>query len=97
MSNETIFGPQNEAERLIYAEESLLCDVQELICETLHDKGMTRAELAFNMAITPARVTRILNGEESLTLRTLARVFYALGESCAVVRVTSNEQGNPDD
>lgn len=41
--------------------------------------GMKSKDLAEKMGVSPARVSRILKGEQSMTLSTLARLETALG------------------
>ncbi|PWI45165.1 helix-turn-helix transcriptional regulator [Streptomyces sp. ICBB 8177] len=42
-------------------------------------RGMTRADLAKAMGVSPGRVSQILSGDANLTVRTLASVAEALG------------------
>jgi transcriptional regulator with XRE-family HTH domain len=44
----------------------------------LRERGMTRADLAARMHVSPGRVSQILGGGENLTLRTLAALSTAL-------------------
>ena len=45
----------------------------------MREHGLTRADLAARMGVSPGRVSQILGGGENLTLRTLAAVSTALG------------------
>ena len=47
--------------------------------------GQTRADLARSLGWKPARVTKVLGGEENLTLRTLHAIYKALGYTFDVV------------
>src|SRR5580698_7613690 len=47
--------------------------------------GMTKADLARRLDWTPGRVSKVLGGEENLTLRTLHAVYGALGYTFDVV------------
>lgn len=42
--------------------------------------GISQSELARRMGVTPARVTKILSGQENLSLKTIAKVSTALGK-----------------
>ncbi len=42
------------------------------------ERGLTRADLAARMGVSPGRVSQILGGGENLTLRTLAALAAAL-------------------
>lgn len=71
----------------IFAEEGFIADVQFAIHNLLEDKKMTRADLARALDISQARVSQMFgDAAKNLTLRTLARIFHALGED---IRVTS--------
>jgi transcriptional regulator with XRE-family HTH domain len=44
----------------------------------MRERGITRADLAARMGVSPGRVSQILGGGENLTLRTLAALAGAL-------------------
>ena len=44
----------------------------------MRERGITRADLAARMGVSPGRVSQILGGGENLTLRTLAALASAL-------------------
>ena len=44
----------------------------------MRQRGLTRAELAERLGVSPGRVSQILSGGENLTLRTLAALSTAL-------------------
>jgi transcriptional regulator with XRE-family HTH domain len=44
----------------------------------MREHGLTRADLAARMGVSPGRVSQILGGGENLTLRTLAALSTAL-------------------
>src|SRR5260370_35568756 len=44
----------------------------------MRERGITRADLAARMGVSPGRVSQILGGGENLTLRTLAPLARAL-------------------
>ncbi len=44
----------------------------------MRERGLTRADLAARMGVSPGRVSQILGGGENLTLRTLATLATAL-------------------
>src|ERR1700744_2629838 len=62
-------------------EDELLALVTQLTNEitwSLRERGLTRADLAARMGVSPGRVSQILGGGENLTLRTLAALTSAL-------------------
>jgi len=44
----------------------------------MRDRGLTRADLASRMGVSPGRISQVLSGGENLTLRTLASLATAL-------------------
>jgi transcriptional regulator with XRE-family HTH domain len=61
--------------------EELLALVTQLTNEInwyMRERGLTRADLAARMGVSPGRVSQILSGGENLTLRTLAALSTAL-------------------
>lgn len=73
-------------ERQIIAEEDLIIDAQFLIQEALDERGMTRAELAERTGISKARLSQIMRAEANPTLRTLAKLFYAMDDQLHLSR-----------
>jgi transcriptional regulator with XRE-family HTH domain len=62
-------------------DEEMLTLVTQLTNEIsfyLRERGISRAELAARMRVSPGRVSQILSGGENLTLRTLAALSTAL-------------------
>lgn len=73
---------QNSA---VYAEEALVVDVQSFLYRMMHEKGMSRSELAEAMGVTKARVTQIFSDEcKNFTVKLLARAVHAMGEQIEV-------------
>lgn len=44
----------------------------------MRERGLTRADLASRMGVSPGRISQVLSGGENLTLRTLASLATAL-------------------
>jgi len=62
-------------------DEEMLTLVTQLTNEVnwhMRERGLTRADLAARMGVSPGRVSQILGGGENLTLRTLAALSTAL-------------------
>jgi len=57
---------------------SLIAQVTNEITWYMSQRGLTRADLAGLMGVSPGRISQILSGAENLTLRTLAGVVAAL-------------------
>lgn len=54
-------------------------EISGAIFQRMKDLGMKKKDLAARMGVTPARISHILRGEQSMTLSTLARLETALG------------------
>lgn len=81
-------------EEAIRAEERFVVDVQHRIQTLLNDRGMTYANLASDLNVSGARVSQMFGDEASnLTLRTVARIFHALGEECEITSPRLEELG----
>lgn len=60
-------------------EQAKLDEVSVLLCKLLEHANVSRAELARRLNWKPSRVTKVLSGEDNLTLRTLIRLLDELG------------------
>jgi transcriptional regulator with XRE-family HTH domain len=56
----------------------LITELTNEITWQLSERGLTRADLASRLGVSPGRVSQILSGGENLTLRTLASLAAAL-------------------
>lgn len=73
---------QNSAE---FQEELFVSEIQSYLASLLEREGMNRADLARLLGVSRARVTQIFSDDcPNLTVRTLARLFFALGEEVTV-------------
>jgi transcriptional regulator with XRE-family HTH domain len=70
--------------KVIEAEENLLIDFHFQIQEMMSAKGLSRTELAEKAGISKARLSQILSNEANPTLKSMARLFHALGEKVCV-------------
>ena len=64
-----------------HIDQEMLALVTQLTNEVnwlMRERGLTRADLAARMGVSPGRVSQILGGGENLTLRTLAALSTAL-------------------
>jgi len=59
--------------------ETIILDLTEQISARMKEQGMTRAKLAEVLSVTPAAVTKLLNGNPNFTLKTLLKMADALG------------------
>jgi len=68
----------------LFQQERLLFDVTEQMCKSMQEKGVSRSQLAELLGKSKGRISQILDGERNLTLRVVANVFTALGQSLTV-------------
>lgn len=71
--------------------EDLVLDVTGEVCILLEKQGVSRSELARRIGVKPPTVTRILQGQDNFTLRTLTRIGHALN---MVIRCTFAPMGS---
>ncbi len=68
----------------LLAQETLILDATEAVCEWLAAEGLSRADLAERLGRSPAYVSQLLNGSRNMTLRTLADMAHALNREVQV-------------
>jgi transcriptional regulator with XRE-family HTH domain len=76
-----------------FREEFFVAQSQARLSEMLEDKGISRAELARKLDVSRARVTQIFSDDaKNLTLRLLARSFFALDEEPVIITKSEYER-----
>lgn len=69
-----------------FREEFFVANTQAHLASLLEERGVSRAELARKLNVSRARVTQIFSDEaKNLTLRLLARSFFALDEEPVIL------------
>lgn len=68
-------SPPSEDEKMLEYSMNFVFAVE----DRLDELGMSRAELAEKLHCKKSRVTRVLSGEENITLKTIAKYDAALG------------------
>ena len=61
------------------AQEDLIMEVTEILCELLEKERVSRKELAERLGKSKGFVSQLLNGGRNLTLRTVADILHVLG------------------
>jgi antitoxin component HigA of HigAB toxin-antitoxin module len=86
--------PENQR---VYEQERLLVDTVELIASIMKHRGMKKKELAQKIGRSRSFVTQVLRGNQNLTLRTVADLFYALDYRLAMhaIPFLTDERGTP--
>ena len=78
-------GPRNDDEARVFAAQAFIVDTQFRLHQLLKAKGVSQAELAERLKLTPARVSAMFGPRPNLTLETIGRIFAALGEEATLV------------
>ncbi len=73
--------------RRLLAQETLILDATEAVCEWLAAEGLSRADLAERLGRSPAYVAQLLNGSRNMTLRIFADMAQVLNRK---VRISSD-------
>ena len=79
MANSVIDDMNDPEFRKLLAQEELILEVTETICELLENEKVSRKELAERLGKSKGFVSQLLNGGRNLTLRTVADNFHVLG------------------
>jgi len=69
---------------LEYQCEMRFLEIAEEICIAMEMRGVTRTELAKRLKVTPQYVTKLLSGNENMTLVTLIKISRASGAGLSV-------------
>ncbi len=78
--NTSKINDMNDPEfRKLLAEQELILEVTETICDILEKENVSRKELADRLGKTKGFVSQLLNGGRNLTLRTVADILHVLG------------------
>jgi len=71
-------GLADARRQLGYYQEGLLMDVAARVVAAMESRGVTRAELARRLEVSPAYVTKMLRGHANLSIESLAKLAFAL-------------------
>jgi len=75
---------KDEEFRRLFAQEDLILEVTETICELLDNEKVSRKELADRLGKSKGFISQLLNGGRNLTLRTVADILHVLGYRIAL-------------
>jgi transcriptional regulator with XRE-family HTH domain len=70
---------KDEEFQRLFAQEDLIMEVTETLCELLEKEKISRKELANRLGKTKGFISQLLNGGRNLTLRTVADILHVLG------------------
>lgn len=68
-------------------EKALVIDVAATISSLLYERRMLQQDLAREMGVSPAAISKLVADENNLTLKTLARIGFFLGVKFAIVPI----------
>jgi DNA-binding phage protein len=74
-------------------ERRKLSIVEELL-QFMKREGINRSELAERMGVGPSRITKMLSGDENLTIDTLVRAGRAVGADLVQTFVPKGQEGH---
>jgi transcriptional regulator with XRE-family HTH domain len=83
---------EDEEFRRLFAQEDLILEVTERICELLEKDKISRKELADRLGKSKGFVSQLLNGGRNLTLRTVADILHVLGYKASLKPFKEGEQ-----
>jgi transcriptional regulator with XRE-family HTH domain len=92
MANSVIDDMNDPEFRKLLAEEELILEVTETICDILGKENISRKELADRLGKSKGFISQLLNGGRNLTLRTVADILHVLGYRVSVVPYKEGEQ-----
>jgi len=84
MANSVIDDMNDPEFRKLLAQEELILEVTETICELLENEKVSRKGLADRLGKTKGFVSQLLSGGRNLTLRTVADILHVLGYKVAL-------------
>ena len=77
--NTSIVNDMHDPEfRKLLAQEELILEFTETICDLLEEENVSRKELANRLGKSKGFVSQLLNGGRNLTLRTVADILHVL-------------------
>lgn len=69
---------EKDEDTLEFKLEEVIVDFTEEICRLMEEEGIDRSELAERLGVSRAFITKILNGNPNLTLKTMMKLSMAL-------------------
>jgi transcriptional regulator with XRE-family HTH domain len=77
----------------LMAQEDLIMEVTETLCDLLEKEKISRKELADRLGKSKGFISQLLNGGRNLTLRTVADILHVLGYKVALTPYKEGEPG----
>jgi transcriptional regulator with XRE-family HTH domain len=83
---------KDEEFRRLFAQEDLIMEVTETLCELLEKEEVSRKELADRLGKSKGFISQLLNGGRNLTLRTVADILHVLGYRASLTPFKEGKQ-----
>jgi transcriptional regulator with XRE-family HTH domain len=83
---------KDEEFRRLFAQEDLILEVTETLCELLEKEKISRKELADRLGKSKGFISQLLNGGRNLTLRTVADILHVLRYRASLTPFKEGEQ-----
>jgi transcriptional regulator with XRE-family HTH domain len=93
MANSVIDDMNDPEFRKLLAQEELILEVTETICDILENEKVSRKELSDRLGKSKGFVSQLLNGSRNLTLRTVADILHVLGYRASLTPFKEGEPG----
>ena len=69
---------KTEEDKRLFAQEGLILNVTEMICQLMEQTSITKKQLAQKMGTNQSHITQLLNGTREISLRTLSDILFYL-------------------
>lgn len=83
-------------DKRLWQQEDLIYDASELVCKLLEKKGMSKIDLSKKMKLSKSSISRKLDGQRNLTLRTLSDMLFYLGYALELKSIPLEQQGKKE-
>jgi transcriptional regulator with XRE-family HTH domain len=90
---DTWLSESRENQRL-FAQEGLILEATEELWAAMERTATNKADLAKLLNTSKANITQLLNGNRNLTLRTLADIAFALGQTVRIEIASAEKQAD---
>ncbi len=87
---------KDEEFRRLFAQEDLIMEVTETLCELLEKEGVSRKELADRLGKSKGFISQLLNGGRNLTLRTVGDILHVLGYKISIIPYKEGQEEKCD-
>jgi transcriptional regulator with XRE-family HTH domain len=82
--------------RKLLAQEELILEVTETICDILEKEKISRKGLADRLGKSKGFISQLLNGGRNLTLRTVADILHVLGYKVSIMPFKEGQEEQCD-